>query len=31
MRLELGEYDFTVKYLEGKDNYVADAYFMGVS
>jgi len=25
MRLELEEYDFTVKYLRGKDNYVADA------
>jgi len=25
MRLELAEYDFTVEYLKGKDNYVADA------
>jgi len=25
MRLELKEYDFTVEYLKGKDNYVADA------
>jgi len=25
MRLELEEYDFTVEYLKGKDNYVADA------
>jgi len=25
MRLELKDYDFTVEYLKGKDNYVADA------
>jgi len=25
MRLELEEYDFTVEYLKGKDNYIADA------
>jgi len=25
MRLELEEYDFTVEYLKGKNNYVADA------
>ena len=25
MRMDLEEYDFTVKYLKGKDNYVADA------
>ena len=25
MRLELEEYDFTVEYLKGKDNFVADA------
>jgi len=25
MRQELKEYDFTVEYLKGKDNYVADA------
>jgi len=25
MRLELEEYNFTVEYLKGKDNYVADA------
>jgi len=25
MRLELEEYDFTVEFLKGKDNYVADA------
>ena len=25
MRLELKEYDFTVEYLKGKDNFVADA------
>jgi len=25
MRLDLEEYDFTVKYLKGKDNHIADA------
>jgi len=25
IRLELEEFDFTVEYLKGKDNYVADA------
>jgi len=25
IRLELEKYDFTVEYLKGKDNYVADA------
>jgi len=25
MRQELEEYDFTVEYLKGKDNYIADA------
>jgi len=25
MRLELEEYNFTVEYLKGKDNYVANA------
>jgi len=25
MRLELEEYDFTVEYLKGKDDFVADA------
>jgi len=25
MRLDLAEYDFTVEYLKGKDNHIADA------
>ena len=25
MRLDLEEYDFTIEYLRGKDNYIADA------